>query len=72
MTIITIGIDLAKNIFAVHGVNENGKPELVKPRVSRDQRLPCCLRFYALFWLRGPWCGVGVRLVVCRPFGAAS
>ena len=24
MTIITIGIDLAKNIFAVHGVNESG------------------------------------------------
>ena len=24
MPIITIGIDLAKNIFAVHGVNENG------------------------------------------------
>ena len=40
MPIITIGIDLAKNIFAVHGVNENGKPELVKPKVSRDQLLP--------------------------------
>ena len=25
MSIIVIGIDLAKNIFAVHGVNENGK-----------------------------------------------
>ena len=37
MTIITIGIDLAKNIFAVHGVNENGHAELVKPKVSRDQ-----------------------------------
>ena len=62
MTIITIGIDLAKNIFAVHGVNESGHAELFKPKVSRDQ----------LFWLRGPWCGVGVRFVVCRPFGAAS
>ena len=40
MTIITIGIDLAKNIFAVHGVNENGHAELVKPKVSRDQLLP--------------------------------
>ena len=29
MTIITIGIDLAKNIFAVHGVNESGRAELV-------------------------------------------
>lgn len=37
MTIITLGIDLAKNIFALHGVDVNGKPVLVKPRVSRDQ-----------------------------------
>jgi len=40
MSIITIGIDLAKNIFAVHGVNEQGKAELVKPKVQRDQLLP--------------------------------
>ena len=40
MTIITIGIDLAKNIFAGHGVNESGRAELVKPKVSRDQLLP--------------------------------
>ena len=44
MTIITIGIDLAKNIFAVHGVNESGHAELVKPRVSRDQLLPTGIR----------------------------
>ena len=29
MTIITIGIDLAKNIFAVHGVDAFGKVALV-------------------------------------------
>ncbi len=40
MPIITIGIDLAKHIFAVHGVNEHGRAELVKPKVSRDQPLP--------------------------------
>ena len=40
MSIITIGIDLAKNVFAVHGVNENGHAELVKPKVSREQLLP--------------------------------
>ena len=49
MSIMTIGIDLAKNIFAVHGVNENGKVVLLKPKVSRDQlaplmvQLPPCL-----------------------------
>ena len=40
MSIIVIGIDLAKTIFAVHGVNEAGKAELVKPKVSREQLLP--------------------------------
>ena len=40
MSIIVIGIDLAKNIFAVHGVDENGHAALVKPKVSREQLLP--------------------------------
>ena len=49
MSIITVGIDLAKNIFAVHGVDENGKVVLIKPKVSRDKllaiiaQLPPCL-----------------------------
>lgn len=40
MGIITVGIDLAKNVFAVHGVDDNGKPALVKPKVSREHLLP--------------------------------
>ena len=40
MSIMTVGIDLAKNVFAVHGVDENGKVALVKPKVPREQRLP--------------------------------
>ena len=35
MAILYVGIDLAKNVFAVHGVNEAGKPELVRPAVPR-------------------------------------
>ncbi len=35
MTIVTVGIDLAKNVFAVHGVGCSGKPELVRPSVPR-------------------------------------
>ena len=31
MAIVFVGIDLAKNVFALHGVNEHGKPELVRP-----------------------------------------
>ncbi len=40
MSIITIGIDLAKNVFAVHGVDHNGKPALVRPKVARAELLP--------------------------------
>lgn len=40
MNIITVGIDLAKNVFAVHGVDDNGKPALVKPKVTRADLLP--------------------------------
>ncbi len=39
MTILTVGIDLAKNVFAVHGVSEAGKAELVRPAVARDKLL---------------------------------
>ena len=35
MGILYVGIDLAKNVFAVHGVNQAGKPELVRPAVPR-------------------------------------
>jgi transposase len=49
MAIVTVGIDLAKNVFAVHGVDECGKPALVRPEVPRGKllelvaKLPPCL-----------------------------
>ena len=39
MAIIAIGVDLAKNVFAVHGVDETGKAVLIKPSVRRDALL---------------------------------
>jgi hypothetical protein len=36
MKITTVGIDLAKNVFQVHGVNEFGKT-VVKKQLRRDQ-----------------------------------
>ena len=35
MSIVYVGIDLAKNVFAVHGVDEAGRPALVRPAVPR-------------------------------------
>jgi transposase len=39
MTIVFVGIDLAKNIFALHAVDERGRAVLVQPRVARDKLL---------------------------------
>jgi len=35
MAILYVGIDLAKSVFVIHGVNEAGKPALVRPAVCR-------------------------------------
>jgi transposase len=37
MAILYVGIDLAKNVFAVHGVDEHGKLALVRPKITRDK-----------------------------------
>jgi transposase len=37
MSILYVGIDLAKNVFAVHGVNEKGVAELRQPKVARGK-----------------------------------
>ena len=48
MNIAVIGVDLAKNVFQVHGVNDRGKA-VVKRQLKRTQvaaffaNLPACL-----------------------------
>ena len=39
MYVTTIGLDLAKNVFQVHGVDEQGKTRL-KKQLKRSQVLP--------------------------------
>lgn len=39
MAIVTLGIDLAKNVFALHGVDATGRAILVRPSVSRAKLL---------------------------------
>jgi transposase len=39
MAIIFVGIDLAKNVFALHGVDEHGKAVLMRPSVARAKLL---------------------------------
>ena len=48
MAIVTVGIDTAKSVFAVHGVDESGKVQLRQPKVARAKlnaliaELPLC------------------------------
>ena len=37
MAILNVGIDLAKNVFALHGVNELGQVDLRRPSVPRTK-----------------------------------
>lgn len=36
MSIITVGVDLANNVVAVQGIDDNGKAAPVKPKASRE------------------------------------
>ncbi len=64
MTIIAVGIDLAKHVFAVHGVEGPGRAARVRPSVARDKLqemiatlLPCLIGRRACtgahHWARG-------------------
>jgi transposase len=52
MKITTVGIDLAKNVFQVHGIDERGKV-LVKKQLRRDQM--------AVFFTNLPPCLIGME-----------
>lgn len=52
MKITTVGIDLAKNVIQVHGVDERGKPVL-KKALKRDQ--------VAAFFANLPLCRIGME-----------
>ncbi len=53
IAILTVGIDLANNVFALHGVSEAGKPESLQPRVQRA-------RLHALV-ASLPQCSIGIE-----------
>jgi len=48
IAILYVGIELAKNVFAVHGVNEAGKDELVRPTVPRSKLHQVIAAIYSL------------------------
>ena len=52
MKITTVGIDLAKNVFQVHGIDEHGKA-VIKKQLKRDQIAP--------FFVNLPVCLIGME-----------
>jgi transposase len=63
MNITTIGIDLAKNVFQVHGVDARGKAVL-KRQFRRDQM--------ASFFANLPACVIGMQARASAHHWAAS
>jgi hypothetical protein len=74
MAIVTPGVDLAKNVFALHGVDATGKAVLVRPSVARAEllkvvaALPPCL----MAWKPAPARITGPSVPGPRPYGAAD
>lgn len=48
--IVTVGIDLAKNVFAAHGVDATDKLMLVRPNASRAKLLEFMAMLPLLGW----------------------
>lgn len=63
MNVTTVGIDLAKSVFQVHGVDQHGKPVLRK-QLRRDQ--------VAAFFANLPACLIGVEACGSATIGRAS
>ena len=36
MNMVTVDIELIRNIFAFHGVDQNGKAVMAKPKIKRE------------------------------------
>lgn len=53
MKVTTIGMDLAKNVIQVHGVDAHGKTALKKP-LKRGQMAPFFGKSFSTFWTAVP------------------
>ena len=48
MTIVFLGIDLAKNVFALHGVDATGRPSVRRDQLLESQTNEAFTRVFAL------------------------
>ena len=63
MKIKTIGIDLAKNVFQIHGVDSSGKP-ILKKQLRRSQM--------ATFFVKIEPCLIGMEACASAHFWATA
>jgi len=47
-TIVFLGIDLAKNVFALHGVDATGRPSVRRDQLLESQTTEASTRVFAL------------------------
>lgn len=59
LEIVTVGLDLAKRLFQVHGADETGHV-IVRKKLSRDQVLPFSANFHHV---RSPWKPAELRIL---------
>ena len=63
MKMTTVGIDLAKTVFQIHGENDDGKP-VFRKKLDRSMMLE--------FFIQLPPCLIGWKLVAARTTGHES
>lgn len=63
MKVTTLGIDLAKNVFQVHGIDQHGKV-MLKKQLKRAQMAP--------FFINLPPCLVGIEASRVRQLKAQN
>ena len=52
MTMVFLGIDLAKNVFALHGVDATGRPSVRRDQLLESQTNEAFTRVFALIRVR--------------------
>ena len=65
MNITRVGIDMAKNVFQIHGVDDRGMPVL-KKQLKHAQVLACFVNLLPHAW--SGWKPVTTRIVVKKPW----
>jgi hypothetical protein len=51
MNIVTVCIDLAMNVFSLHGIDQSGKAVFIKSKVARDHQPIKFRRYFCICFI---------------------